>query len=203
MFTRNKKHSLLNLDAYPARGGKIFGCGSEVSLVICSALINMCTWHPLSLFLRPPALSLLHLRAVHPRLKEPSSTASADTWNSSPPSFLCVVFFAREKMGVFAQGKTLFSSFCCLWSPPVVYMVKISGTYNPATVRSQSHVWPGQTHTRWRVMARLLSQGWQVSTIMFSFSLTLFFFFSFFFSPCLSSKQQFFKKTTLVTMRTI
>lgn len=50
-------------------------------------------------------------------------------------------------------------------------------------------------------MARLLSQGWQVSTTMFSFSFALFFFF---FSPCLSSKQQFKKKkTNFIAMQTI
>lgn len=152
-----------------------------------SALINICTWLPMSLFLCLPALSPLYLHATNPWVEQRASTASTNTWNSSTTFLLCVVFFAREKIRVFAKEKTWFSSLCCLWSPPVVYMVKISGTYNPATVCSQSHMWPGQTRTHWRVMARLLSQGWQVSTIMFSFSLTLFFFFS----PCLSSKLQF------------
>jgi len=145
--------------------------------------LNICTWFPPSLSLCPPALSPLPLHAVSPGVKQRRGTARTPTWNRSTTSSLCAVVLAREKMGVFTQGKTLFSSFGCLWSPPVVYMIKISGTYNPATVRSQSHVWPGQTHTRWRVMARLLSQGWQVSMIMFSFSLTLFFFSFFFLLP--------------------
>lgn len=108
-----------------------------LAVVICSVLINICTWLPLSLFLGPPALSPLHLRTFAHREKQRSSTASAST--EVVAQLLCFVlffFFAREKRGVFPQGETLFSSFCCLWSPPVVYMVKISGTYNPATVRS-------------------------------------------------------------------
>lgn len=156
-------------------------------VVIHSVLTNICTWLPVSLFLCLPALSAVYLHTINPWVKQQASIASSSMWNGSMTSLLCVVFFAREKMRVFAKEKTLFFSLCCLWSPPVVYMVKISGTYNPATECSQSHMWPGQTHTHWRVMARLLSQGWQVSTIMFSLSLTLFFSFS----PCLSSKLQF------------
>lgn len=89
-----------------------------LTVAICSVLIKICAWLPLSLFLSV-LLPSAHSTSVHPppgEKQDPAQQVPVLQLCTEVVAQLCFVllYFAMEKMGVFPQGETLFSSFCCL-----------------------------------------------------------------------------------------